>query len=109
MYPGADAHADARQQVQHPGFNVSACPSVLSFDRSVSVHLSFVCFAAGLILLKFFVFFFYQKRTEHGRRISVLRRQNLFWVFIHLFFFFPPAAAASDAMLNLWLRRRWGL
>lgn len=44
--------------LQHPGFNVSACPSVLSFDRSVSVHLSFVCFAAGLILLNFFVFFF---------------------------------------------------
>lgn len=75
--------------LQHPGFNVSACPSVLSFDRSVSVHLSFVCFAAGLILLNFFVFFlfFYQKRTEHGRRISVLRRQNLFWVFYTFIFF----------------------
>jgi len=74
--------------IQHPDFNVSACPSVLSFDRSVSVHLSFVCFAAGLILLYFFVFFpfFDQKRAEHGRRISgpQSQRQNLFWV---LYFF----------------------
>lgn len=62
---------DPRQQVSippYPIFNVSASPSVLSFDRSVSVHLSFVCFAAGLILLIFFSFFSIFCRPKETRR-----------------------------------------